>query len=342
MNLRFKLMAFLFYLLIIGCSKSDPETFKTIEENIEFKHEGFLLKGILGKPQNRSSFPIVIFVHGDGPADRFQQGYYKYFWKELSKKGIGYLSWDKQGVEESEGDWLNQNMDDRAKEVISAINYIKQRDDINTSKIILWGISQGGWVVPKVSRMSDDVSSIILQSAAVNWLRQGKYHTLVKLLNQGYSEEQILHCEAYSDAGIEYLEQNAYNEYKANFEEQPDYIKNAFPLIDSQRWNFVVKNFETDIEEDLKKVKVPVLAVFGDKDENVDTSESIITFQNIFQQNNNQEYKSHLFEDATHEMIDINLIQTPEAQEQVWHKLLKGENVFAPGFMEKILKHIEN
>ncbi|MEW7277761.1 alpha/beta hydrolase [Aquimarina sp. 2201CG1-2-11] len=345
MNLQFRLLVVVFCLVVMGCSKSDDSTAETIkikEESIEFKHDGFLLKGVLAKPQNKISFPLVIFVHGDGAADRFQQGYYKYFWKELSKKGIGYLSWDKQGVGESQGNWLSQTMDDRAREVLSAINYVKNRKDITTNKIILWGISQGGWVIPKVSQLSDDVSSLIFQSAAVNWLRQGKYYTLLKLLNEGYSEEQILECEIYNDAGIEYLSKNAYNEYKANFEEQPDFVKNAFSLMGEQRWGFVVKNYQSDIVNDLKQVKKPVLAVFGDKDENVDAEESLEVFKNTFLENGNKTYKSHLFKDATHSLIDVNLLQTPEAQEQMWSKLLKGENVFAPGLIEEILDHIEN
>ncbi len=347
MKLQFNLIVFVFCLVAMGCSKSDdsdsaPEVVKIKEENIEFKHKGARLKGVLAKPQNKSSFPLVIFVHGDGAADRFQQGYYKYFWKELSKKGIGYLSWDKQGVSESEGNWLNQTMDDRAQEVLSAIQYVKNRKDVTTSKIILWGISQGGWVIPKVSQLSGDVSSLIFQSAAINWLRQGKYNTLVKLLNEGYSDEQILECEVYSDAGTEYLSKNAYNEYKANFEEQPDFVKNAFSLIDEQRWGFVVKNYQSDIINDLKQVKKPVLAVFGDKDENVDVKESLEVFKNTFLENGNKSYKSRLFKDATHSLIDVNQMKTPEQQEQMWNKLVKGENVFAPGLIKEVLKHIED
>ena len=115
MNLKFKLLVVVCCLVAMGCSKSDdsnsePETVNIKEENVEFKHEDFLLKGVLAKPQNKTSFPLVIFVHGDGAADRFQQGYYKYFWKELSKEGIGYLSWDKQGVGESQGNWVSKRI----------------------------------------------------------------------------------------------------------------------------------------------------------------------------------------------------------------------------------------
>ena len=71
------------------------------------------------------------------------------------------MSWDKPGVGDSSGDWHNQSMMNRAEEVVSAIQFLKSRDDIDIDKIGLIGWSQAGWVLPLAASMSKDVKYII-------------------------------------------------------------------------------------------------------------------------------------------------------------------------------------
>ena len=69
--------------------------------------------------------PLVIFVHGDGKLGHDAFGYCEHIWNELAKKGIASMSWDKKGIGQSTGKWLNQSIEDRANEVIAAIDFMK-------------------------------------------------------------------------------------------------------------------------------------------------------------------------------------------------------------------------
>lgn len=325
---------------LCACEKTELIDFGLNEESIEFTHEGHILKGILSKPEGIDHFPVVVFVHGDGPSDRYEQGYYKYIWKQLNEQGIACLAWDKQGVGQSSGNWLEQSIDDRAKEVVAAVQMLKERTDVE--KISLWGISQGAWVAPKAYVLDTSIAAVVLQSAAVNWLTQGSYHLQKRLEKKNYSSAQLNELMAYHEAGIDLLYAKDYIAYKNHFNEQSDFIKSEFSLMSEERWGFVVLNFETDIRADLQALDAPVLALLGAKDENVNAQETQMVFADIFAQNGNDRYECHFFEEADHGLFDVNKKGEPNTENDIWYKLLyKGEDVFAAGYIESAIGFLQ-
>jgi len=335
----------IFYLLLLLAlfgSCQEMYDFRLLEENIEFTSGKNLLKGVMAKPCQATKYPVVIFVHGDGAADRYQNGYYKFIWRQLNNNGIACMAWDKAGVGKSTGNWKTQSINDRAKEVAAAIRFVKQRTAIDSSKIILWGISQGGWVVPKAFDLAaSDVRAVILQSAAVNWLRQGKYHLKCLLKSKAYTSKQDSVCWAFYDAMTNCLKQKSYPNYQQLYNQQPDFVHNVFELMDKERWQFVVKNYQTDITNDLKKVFCPTLALFGAEDENVDTKESVGVFTKIFKEKGNRNYRAVFFDNADHALLNISEKGKNGTTDDVWYKLLyKGKDVFAPGFINRTIRFI--
>lgn len=112
------------------------------EEQVEITNGSQTLDGVLAKPPGGGPYGLVIFVHGDGPADATYDGYYRPYWESFARAGYASLSLSKPGVSGSEGDWLDQSMDDRAAEVAAAIAWAKSRPDIDTGRIGLWGTGQ--------------------------------------------------------------------------------------------------------------------------------------------------------------------------------------------------------
>lgn len=336
----------LFFSFLAACSKDDDSKVKPadkpVEEQIEFSHKGYTLKGVLSKPSSTKDFPVVVMVQGDGATDRYSNGYYKAIMDTLNRAGIACLSWDKQGVGASKGNWLNQSMTDRAEEVVSAVVFLKGRSDIDVDNIILWGGSQGCWVIPKTYQMVSGISKLIFQSAAINWQRQGNYDSYVELTYAGYSEDEIHQCLGYCDAINQVLEQNSYSDYVALHNQQPQFVQEAIGLMDEDRWGFAVKNFKADITEDLKKVDCNVLSLFGEDDEHVDAKESVEVFNNIFSEMGNKNYQNFLFKNANHSLFDLNKIETLGANNDELQKLInKGENFFVPGFIDEVIKFVK-
>lgn len=166
-------------------------TYDIREERVVLRHGKHTLDGVLATPPDgRGPYGLVVFVHGDGPVDATHEGLYRPLFESFAEAGYASLSLSKPGVGGSTGDWLDQSMDDRAGETMAAIAWARQRPDIDSRRIGLWGASQAGWVLPKVAARTPDLRFVIAVSPAVNWRRQGRYNLLAQMREDGASTEQ--------------------------------------------------------------------------------------------------------------------------------------------------------
>lgn len=235
------------------------------------------LAGILTLPPEGTARGLVVMVHGDGPVEATQGGLYSPWFEGAADAGFATLSWSKPGVGGSDGDWLSQSMGDRASEVSAAIDWAEARDDVPTGTIVLWGASQAGWVLPKVTRDRDDIDGVVAVSTAVNWLRQGRFNLLAELEHDGANAQERERAIAESDRIRTLLEGGAsYEEYLAS--------TSADPMTEA-RWGFIQRNVDSDATADLTASAsrpIPVHLMAGTHDRNVDVAETEETYRSIF------------------------------------------------------------
>lgn len=259
------------------------------------------LNGSLVLPKNsKEKLGLVVFIHGDGPADASYNGKYEPLWEELAKKGYASLSWSKPGIDGSAGNWLDQSMDDRALEAVEVINWAKLLSEIDTERIGLWGASQAGWVIPKIIQQDKNIAFNILVAPAINWIDQGLYNTLAQMKKEGKSlKEQELAQEEY-EWGVSMLKKNAtYSEYHSG--EKSD------KTISEDRWNFILKNFKSDSTEDIQHFYSPVKLFLGGRDINVDSNNT----KNIFEKEIPKALLSvTLIPSADHSMLRASLVDS--------------------------------
>lgn len=215
---------------------------------------------------------LVVFIHGDGPADASYNGDYEPLWEELANLGYASLSWSKPGIDGSAGNWLTQSMDERAAEALEVINWARTLPEINTEKIGLWGASQAGWVIPKINRQDKNIAFNILVAPAVNWIDQGLYNTLAQMKKEGKSLKEQEQAKEDFLWSISMLDKNAtYEEYHNN--------KHADKGITKDRWNFILKNYKSDATEDIRYFYSPVKLFLGGKDINVDSNNTLLVYE---------------------------------------------------------------
>lgn len=113
------------------------------------------LAGTLTLPTDTDNAPVVILITGSGPQNRDEEIFgHKPFLviaDHLTRQGIAVLRYDDRGVNESTGDFAEATTADLATDVVSAVDFLKKRDDINTNKIGLIGHSEGGIIAPIVA-----------------------------------------------------------------------------------------------------------------------------------------------------------------------------------------------
>jgi dienelactone hydrolase len=279
---------------------------------IHFQFHSDTIEGVVNIPRKKYKkgeiLPLVIFVHGDGELERDAYGYYKPIWNELAQRGIASMSWDKKGVGKSTGNWLNQSMEDRAKEVIAAIESIRADAHFDFSSIGLIGFSQAGWVMPKVASISDYPDFIISVSGAIDWKRQSDYLTRKRMELEGADlhmiEAQVRQNE--NDNRF-FSKKSTYQEYVVH-QQEICINKNDEDcyIMGDDRFRFIQKNILSNAEGDLKNIHCPIFGIFGEEDLNVDFKESHQTYERIFSQTNSNNYQLKIYPKATHGLLKSN------------------------------------
>ena len=148
------------------------------------------LSGTLILPRDVAAPPVALFVHGDGPQDRYADDGYLPFINQLLDQGIGVFTWDKPGVGRSAGNWLDQSMQDRAAEAMAAYLRVRSEPGVDAAKVGFLGYSQAGWVLPIVVSRAQPAFTVII-GGAVNWRDQGAYYTRKRLQAQGVAADEI-------------------------------------------------------------------------------------------------------------------------------------------------------
>ena len=257
-------------------------------EILEFEFEGVTLNGILNMPENKKVRGIVLIVHGSGQTDAVANEWHYDVRESIIKSGFATYMWDKMGCGKSGGTFnYNQPVHNSALEVIAAIKRLKQQQIPGADEIGLWGISRAGWINPIVINEYKDIKFWISVSGVddkenFNYLLEQNLiinghpkDTVDLIVNELQKGNQISHSgdsfEAYQ-AATKNLNENEFWLRFTNggvteegyYTYQPFYMKEK--IDEETGLHIYIEDFETI----LSNISCPVLALFGEKDKNVD------------------------------------------------------------------------
>ncbi|HWG99590.1 MAG TPA: CocE/NonD family hydrolase [Pilimelia sp.] len=272
------------------------------EQRVEIRRDGHSLDGVLATPSTgEGPFGLVVFVHGDGPIDATAETFYRPLWESFARAGYASLSWNKPGVAGSAGNWLDQTMGDRAREVTDALAWARRQPQIDTRRIGLWGSSQAGWVLPKVAADSPNLRFVIAVSPAINWLRQGRYHLLAELRAAGADPAEVDRALRRREQTLALLRRGAtVEEYRSTVEDAAD--------MTADRWRFIGRNYTVDASDDLRALgPVPVLLLLAGHDHHVDVAETEATYRRLLPA---ATLRVVHYPDADHRMVRYDLARS--------------------------------
>lgn len=292
------------------------------EDTVKFKDRRISIE--YSEPKSSQKKPgLILFIHGDGPVNKnSDEGYYP-AWETLAEENIISVSWDKPGVGNSTGNWLEQDMEDRKDEAERVLKWALDTFDVDPNRVGVWGASQGGWVITKLLNNNTDIKFAIGVAPAVNWMRQGKFNTVSEMEYEGYSSKEINKRLSIESKVNDYLNQNDYQGYLNSKLEQD--------IIEKDRWDFIRKNMGLDNTKELAKIKKPYYLIVGDHDINVDTKET----EEVYQKHITKEYLTvYNIKNATHRMLK------PRHQKDnvmtVGESIFNPREIFAPGYLNAL------
>ncbi|MER6134047.1 CocE/NonD family hydrolase [Streptomyces sp. NPDC001815] len=298
-------------------------TYALREERVTVRHDGRLLDGVLARPANGAGpFGLVVFVHGDGAVDATHETFYRPVWEAFAKAGYASLSLSKPGVGASEGNWLDQSMDDRADETLAAIAWARTRPGIDGRRIGLWGASQAGWVLPKVAARDRAVRFVIAVSPAVDWQQQGRYNLLAELRKNGASRDETQTALRRRETTLDLLRQGATFERYRNAVGRNDGMT-------AERWRFIARNYRSNAAEDLRAMRgTPTLLVLAGHDINVDVADTESAYRRVLPPDS---LTVRHYPDATHSLVD-NAVENSEPRLTLT-AVFAPRRLYAAGFL---------
>jgi pimeloyl-ACP methyl ester carboxylesterase len=154
----------------IGVAESATPLAFSVEEVRYQSADGITLAGLLALPATPGPHPALVMLHGSerGQRNNLGQQLMRGF---LLSQGFALLSFDKRGVDDSEGIYQEAasetNLTVQAQDALAGVNYLLGRDEIDDSHIGLIGGSQAGWIIPIAASQSNDVAFFIITSGPV-------------------------------------------------------------------------------------------------------------------------------------------------------------------------------
>ena len=158
--------------------------------------EGNTLVGTLTIPKGEGPFPAMVLVSGSGQQDRDEELMnHRPFWiiaDYCALHGIAVLRYDDRGIGGSKGEVENATSLDFSYDAEAAFNYLRNRKEINASKVGILGHSEGGVINFMVAERRPEVAFLVsLAGPSVNGIEVLKEQQAAILRASGMSEEAV-------------------------------------------------------------------------------------------------------------------------------------------------------
>ena len=307
-----RLSAVLLAILLLLPACAAPSSFGPVEE-LTFQSGEFKVVGDLRLPAGSGPFPVVLFVHGSGPADRTGlMGLNLPIMERMLQAGFATFAWDKPGTGEStpELDESDPNLrHQRAQILLDAIELMKTRPEIDPTRIGVWGISQAGYVIPIALTQTKDIAFVICVSCPGE---SGIDQTGYQAMAFGLCEDMPKEKSAERDRLLKELDQNrsyetyagylAYRKSMADLAALVPVSLNNWPVTTEEDW------LSNPIEDEgvwnpvsaVRQVNIPMLAILGGQDRQLDPLQAAFAYRKALGEAGNPKSRVEVFPNANH------------------------------------------
>lgn len=322
-------------------SSSMEQTPSPIIEEITFRSGPFTVVGDLSLPGGSGPFPVILWVHGDGPADRTDSGSLLAFVELARRAGYAFFSWDKPGSGESTGTIDRDRLiEQRSQILLDAVATMKARPDIDERQIGVGGISQAGYVIPRALMLSKDIAFVVCVSCpgAAGNDQMAFQITALALCDEVPQEkaaekERLLSELAGAQTFQTYEEYVRYRQILEDLAGIGSVSPEPWPVTPEDTWasNTPINERTWNPVAVVEQTRIPVLACFGDRDRKMDAIQATDAYRRALE-SGNPHSRVELYPGANHSLI----VAETGCPDELQRMAQSGEYSFAPGFIETL------
>jgi pimeloyl-ACP methyl ester carboxylesterase len=271
-------------------------------EEVTLQRADLRIAGSLALPPGPGPHRLALVLPGSGPHDRTARSVEQL---ALATAGYAVFAFDTRGVGGSTGE-PGASYEDLTADALAMIETLAGRPDVDASRVLLLGHSQGAWIAPRVAAASPRVAELVLLSGSMAPPgEQTTWWVEHYLRTRGFPEAEVAEAVGYM------------RRVTAVMDARGDGWEALEPLVAAARrqpwWDFVV---QPSSREDLlawagyyhqpavalSAVRLPILAVFGDRDINVPAEASAAAMRRLLAELGLTGSRVEVFAGADHEL----------------------------------------
>ncbi len=308
------------------------------------------LAGTLTIPFEEKKYPAVVMLTGSGPQDRDEDIFgfkiFKIIADYLTLHGYAVLRMDDRGVGGSnDPKGVSTTTFDFVDDAMSAFRFLKKRDEIDPDKIGLFGHSEGAITAAIAASEEKDIAfiimlagpgirgdSLLLAQMEASVLAIGKTNEDV---DEAQKWQKMIFSAIRGELSWGKVKESMIAEGKSQIMKLPEEQRGVFTdsmlsanvdlQLKSAKSKWMKEFIDIDPAEYLRKVKCPVLAIFGERDTQVPALLNKQAVEKALVMGDNNNYRMKIFKKANH------LFQ--EAETGSYSEYMELQKQFVPGLL---------
>lgn len=331
---------------------ADPEK-PDNERDYVIDNDGIKIGGTLAIPKGEIKGPLLIMSSGSGAQDRdsnvFDFKIFAVIAQHLAEQGIPSFRYDDRGVGKSTGVFADASLDDLTSDVYAIIDYFKNESDQKFERFAVLGHSQGGVVAGKAASEREEIDQLILMGSTAPALSDIlRYQVNLAYMNTPVKQELIdnevnarenLMRAIVKEEGVDAAKENYIKSYTNVLNGLPEVQKSQIPdipaMVNNQTAQLVAAYDNPQMKsllfyvptDDLEKVDIPTLVLFGGKDTQVTITQNQGKIRDALEASGT-DYEFKVYDEANHLFQKANTGMVSE------YPIL--EKAFIDGFLEAI------
>ncbi len=293
-----------------------PYPYKEEEVFYENKQDQVKLAATLTLPTGDGPFPAVVLITGSGPQDRneslLSHQPFLVLADYLTRRGVAVLRADDRGMGGTSKGGPNDTTENYATDALAGVEFLKTRKEINAKQIGLIGHSEGGMAAPMAAAKSNDVAFIVLMAGPgipgetlltkqVGLIAAAECE---KEVARAVAEGRRLMATVVQEKDDAVARQKLHEAAVKRTEAAKKKIDAQLANADAQSMAWATPWFRYFLSYDprptLMKVRVPVLAINGEKDLQVPAKEDLDAIEEALKATGNKDYKIVLLPNLNH------------------------------------------